>query len=229
MRIIHVKSGIVIFIYLFVQVCAYPQTISISWEAPIKVLPGMNNELPQGVVDGMSISGSFTYNTAKSPSAWRNDFSAYVYYVDSWNLNLGNFSFSRNSLDGLGIMGGGDILIMNNDPTNHDYMGFTVSIDPGSLSFNVNEYLFKMTFQDNDNSAWNSANPLPSTLNFSQFENINLSIKRIKIGTPSGVISIAEMSGLTEINLTEIPEPASIFLLALGALSLKTKKFKTKN
>jgi len=184
-----------------------PKLVTIQWNAPLRVLPGMESELPSGTYNSQQIFGQFTYDTS---SGWLSANNAKPrtlcnYNIYSWSLQLGPNIFYRNYNDSRGYFEHAGCGVENNYLRDGQIIdSFRLYHSWSAYSPPVNPYVFSLELKDYDASTFSAAEPLPQTLYFPDFEVVRLKIRHIKLlqnGTYN-YIDIAEMNGLDEIDFT---------------------------
>ena len=194
------------------------EIVGLSWHTQLDTIAGMEQELPEGVGNGDTISGMFLYETDWGwYSGSTHDDSSRNYHTFLWSMQLGENSYGRYYYDGLGNLGIGSLHIKNNHPEYYDMVSFGISV---TYTNPVNEYYFRLWLQDYDATTLATGDE-PTVFNFDDFEVTRLEILKIKSWQ---IVTIAEYDNLSDFNLTVIPEPATVLLLGLGGIILRKKR-----
>jgi len=225
---------------LCVPLEAKATTVTLQWTADLSVIAGQESNLPSGVINGDTVSGSVQWNTGAFPfsrSLQGRSPEVANYNVLSWSLDLGGGnSFGRVVGDGLGIFGTGSLQVRNDDDTVfnglvlNDSFSFANSINGGVAP--VNEFIFSFRLIDDDRAffsafAYDSNDELipnlPGALDLSEFEHASLTISRITFDTSIGfyrAVPVAQSDSFATFAVTSIPEPASLALVVIGIAGL---------
>jgi hypothetical protein len=189
--------------------------IGIAWRANLHVLPGMANKLPSGVVDGQMVSGYFT--TKWQCVSRSNDWMVANYLAESTQLTLGSHLYQRHRDDGQTPDFGALVDVMDDDPTYHDRIALSHDLVPGGTE---STYIFSLVLTDNDNQAL-VRHVNPTCFDFGLFESGYVNIYHLQGGVNDGRVAHMELS---ELQLSQIPEPATVALIGLGGMAVRRVK-----